>query len=333
MSTAILALIVAALVVIATGPLLIPCLQRLKFGQTIRSDGPQRHLSKAGTPTMGGIIFLPALIIPILIWTNGTGALWLFLFSFCGFGLIGFWDDYIKVALHRSLGLTAKQKLLIQFAVMLVVLFVAVHALERGTDLYLPGFNLSIDLHGWYYVLMAVFLVGMVNAVNLTDGLDGLAAGVSFFVFLGFLMICLLAIKYPPIMQTSGMSALTYRDLCIAAASMAGVCLGFLFYNSNPARLFMGDTGSLAIGGAVVALAILTKMEILLIILGGVYLIEAISVMLQVFSFKVFGKRIFKMSPLHHHFEMSGWSEKKVVYTFWSASALLILCSMLLVSI
>lgn len=327
MKIALAALFAAAILLLATGPVFIPLLRRLKFGQTIRSDGPQRHLAKAGTPTMGGIMFLPAFLIAIFVFGDRSPALLILLFSFIGFGLIGCLDDGIKIVLRRSLGLRAWQKLVGQFAVILIVLFIAVNLMGRGTEIIIPLTDFKLELGWGYYILMAFFLVYMVNAVNLTDGLDGLASGVSFLVFLGYMLISLAAIKNPPIV------GIDYLDLAVGAGAMAGVCLGFLFYNRYPAKVFMGDTGAFAIGGAVVALAVLSKTEIVLIVLGGVYMIEALSVVLQVFSFRVFGKRIFKMSPLHHHYEMKGWTEKKVVYVFWTVAAICVILGLVLVSI
>ncbi len=322
-----IALILAAAIVIVLGPLFIPILRRLKFGQTIRDDGPQAHFYKAGTPTMGGLLFFPAFIIPLLLLGDGSPSSWLILFSFVGFGLIGFADDMLKVGFKRSLGLRAKQKLVLQFAVIVIFLLLAGQVLGRGTEIIIPATDLSIDLGWFYYVLMAVFLVGMVNAVNLTDGLDGLAAGVSFFVFLGFALITMVAMQNPPLATAN------YQDLAVGSMALVGCCLGFLFYNHHPAKIFMGDTGSLALGGAVVALAVLTKTEFILLLLGGVYLVEAISVALQVISFKLTGKRIFKMSPLHHHFEMKGWPETKVVRVFCLFSAIFTALTLLLLSI
>ena len=327
MKIALAALITSVVITLILTPLLIPLLHKLKFGQTIRSDGPKGHLKKAGTPTMGGIIFLPAAIVSMLLWGNGSPALWLLILSFAGFGLIGLWDDSLKVVFHRSLGLKARAKLIMQFLLAVIVIYAAVKLLGRGTDVIFPVTGWRWELGWFYYPLMAVFFVGMVNAVNLTDGLDGLASGISMLVFTGFMLIGLMAYNNPPILN------LDYQDVYICAAACAGACLGFLFYNRYPARIFMGDTGSLALGGAVVALTILTKTEVVLLLLGGIYLIEAVSVMLQVASFKLLGKRIFLMSPLHHHFEMKGWKETTVVLVFCLAAAVLVALALLLVTL
>ncbi|MGI6361970.1 MAG: phospho-N-acetylmuramoyl-pentapeptide-transferase [Bacillota bacterium] len=321
------ALILAVAIVLILGPFFIPLLQRLKFGQTIREDGPQAHLSKAGTPTMGGLLFFPAFIIPLLVVGDVSPASLLLLFGFTVFGLIGFIDDMFKVVMKRSLGLTAKQKLLLQFIAILILLIIAVQVMGRGTGIIIPATGIVVDLGIFYYVLISVFLVGMVNAVNLTDGLDGLASGVSISVFIAFTLIAWLSMSNPPI------EGVDYRSVAVGAIALVGCCLGFLFYNRYPAKIFMGDTGSLALGGAVVALAVLTKTEFLLLILGCVYLIEAVSVVLQVISFKLTGRRIFKMSPLHHHFEMMGWRETKVVGVFCLLSAIFATVSLILLAL
>ncbi|MCI8336717.1 MAG: phospho-N-acetylmuramoyl-pentapeptide-transferase [Peptococcaceae bacterium] len=315
MKIALATLITAFIIAAALGPILIPIFRWMKFRQTIRSDGPQRHLAKAGTPTMGGIIFLLAFVVSAVFWGSGSKELYMILGFTLAFGFIGFLDDFIKVALKRSLGLTAKEKLVLQFVVAAVLCWLMVKVVGRGTEIIFPGIASPIDFGWFYYLFMAIYIVGMVNATNLTDGLDGLAAGISFIVFLGYMLIGLLAIGREPIVGVN------YLDVAIAAAALAGGCLGFLLYNHYPAKVFMGDTGSLALGGGLMVIAMMTKTEVVLLFMGAVYLMEALSVILQVFSFKCFGKRIFRMSPLHHHFEMLGWSELKVVYSFWLAAA------------
>ncbi len=243
------------------------------------------------------------------------------------FGLIGFVDDGIIVMLHRSLGLTARQKLVLQFIFAFAFIYLAEMLLGRGTDIIFPITGYKLEL-GWvYYPLLATYMVFIVNAVNLTDGLDGLASGISFFVLLGYLLICLTAVLQSPVV------GLDYQALAMSAAALAGGLLGFLVYNKYPAKVFMGDTGSLALGAAVFALAILTKTEVVFLLLGLVFIVEALSVVIQVFSFKVFGRRVFKMSPLHHHFEMCGWSEVRIVRTFWLVSALTVLLGLLVLAI
>ena len=306
----------AVLLSVLSGRLLLPVLIKLKVGQAIRSDGPRRHLSKAGTPTMGGLFFICSMLLLIVVLPGKSPRLVLWLFSFLAFALIGFLDDYTKLRHHENKGLSGKQKLAGQF--------VAAALLLVGNAWYDPQPTLILHLNGqpwfdlgwWYYPLMAVFIVGMVNAVNLTDGLDGLAAGVSFSTLIGFAITC---------------SAAHYTDLSLLAVGMAGCCLGFLYYNHYPARVFMGDTGSMALGGAVTSLALVANQELLLLGFGAIYLLEALSVMLQVASFQLTKKRIFLMAPLHHHFELKGNKETKVTALFSLASAVgvfltLVLC-------
>ncbi|WP_346354582.1 phospho-N-acetylmuramoyl-pentapeptide-transferase [Azotosporobacter soli] len=300
------AAIVAALLVIASGPLVLPVLRRLKFGQSIRQEGPESHYAKAGTPTMGGVMILAALSIAAVVFAPHGAALWLALFVTLGHGALGFADDFIKVAKKRSLGLTARQKLLGQAAIAAVMAYASVQLMGRGTAVWLPGTTMLFDFGLGYYPFLFLVLVGTTNAVNLTDGLDGLAAGVTVIAAAVYAWVAYL------------LGALSLGVFC---AALAGAALGFLRYNAHPARVFMGDTGSLALGGALATVAVLTRTELLLIVVGLVYVAEALSVMIQVTSYKWRGKRIFRMSPLHHHFELGGWSETRVVLTFWSAAA------------
>jgi len=304
----------AALFTLLIGLVLLPLLRKGGIGQTIRAEGPKTHLSKAGTPTMGGLMFVLAMLLLLALFTRGGRAVWLWLFLYLAMAAIGLADDLTKVVWRRSLGLTARQKLLGQFAAMLIFLFAVNVLLHRGTDLVFPLFGWQWHLGFFYYPLVAIFLVGLINGVNLTDGLDGLAAGVSLLVFAGLWLICLAAIAAPPILGVD------YEELSHVAAGMCGCCLGFLFYNHHPAKVFMGDTGSLALGGAVAGLAVLLRAEVVLLVLGGVYLLEALSVMIQVTSFRMWGKRVFRMSPLHHHFE-AVWGEKPTVRRFWLLAA------------
>lgn len=297
----------ALVISLLLGPLLIPLLRWMKFGQRVRDDGPQRHLSKAGTPTMGGIIFLAALTIAALYWAPRDGELFSVLLVTLGYGLIGFIDDYIKIVLKRPLGLRAREKLLGQILLGLVLGATAVWGLGRGTSLAVPFFDISLDLGGWYILFAAFILVGFGNAVNLTDGLDGLAAGT----------VAIAAAAYIPVALF-----MDKTSLALFAAAAAGGCLGFLAFNYHPAKIFMGDTGSLALGGALAGLAIITRTDLGLLIIGGVFVIETLSVIIQVISFQTTGQRVFLMSPLHHHFELAGWSETRVVKVFWAASFL-----------
>ena len=297
------AFIVCALI----GPVLIPYLHKLKFGQSIRECGPASHMKKSGTPTMGGLMILAALVLA-LCWGNFTPHVLMALVLTLGHALIGFLDDYIKVVMKRNLGLTAKQKFLLQFILAgAYVYFAEIHL--QNTTLWVPLLNVTFDF-GWaYYALAFILLVGTTNAVNLTDGLDGLVSFVSVPVTLAFAFIAYM----------QGM-----LDVSGFALGLTGACLGFLLFNRHPAQVFMGDTGSLALGGGVAALALLTHTELLLVIIGGIYVAEATSVIIQVAYFRLTGgKRFFRMAPLHHHFELGGWKEVKVVECFTIVSFLL----------
>ncbi len=294
-------IIAAFLIATLLGPLFIPILRRLKFGQSIREDGPQLHRKKEGTPTMGGIIIYLALIFTVIKFSPHNSNLYLLLFVTLGFGFLGFLDDFIKIIKKRNLGLTAKQKLLGQIFISLVIFYV-LQRQGHSTVVYIPGLSWGIDLNWLYLPFVVIVTVGSSNAVNLTDGVDGLLAGTSAISFGAFSLIAL---------------STTQFEVAIFGAAMVGAVLGFLVVNAHPAKVFMGDTGSLGIGGALATMAILTKTELLLVIIGGVYVIEVLSVMIQVTSFKTRGVRIFRMSPIHHHFELSGWSEWKVVMVFW----------------
>lgn len=295
--------IIALIVVLVTGPILIPQLHRLKFGQAIREEGPESHQKKSGTPTMGGLMIITAITVATIVMAQWNMAISLALFVMLGHMALGFSDDYIKVVHKHNLGLTAKQKLAGQLFIALVTTYLGIHYTHMTTSIWIPGTTASYDLGGLYYLLVIVLIVGTTNAVNLTDGLDGLASGAMMIAACAYMVICLLAAQ---------------ANLAIFAAACTGACFGFLKFNANPAKIFMGDTGSLALGGALAALAILTKTELLLIVLGGLFVLEALSVIIQVISFKTTGKRIFKMSPIHHHFELMGWSEKRVVYSFYA---------------
>jgi phospho-N-acetylmuramoyl-pentapeptide-transferase len=309
------AFVIALAVSLLLGPLVIPWLKRLKFGQNVRSDGPSRHLQKAGTPTMGGLIFLTGILAAGLLTGRGQPDLLVVLIIVVGFGFIGFLDDYIKVVLKRSLGLRAREKLLGQVLLAAGLAFWAVFTADRGTALTLPfyGFltpgGIQLDLGWWPFLIFTVLVVvGFSNAVNLTDGLDGLAAGVSILAALAMIPVAL---------------AVDKTGVAVSMAALCGACTGFLFYNRHPARVFMGDTGSLALGGGLGAAAVITGRELVLVIIGGIFVIEALSVIIQVISFQTTGRRVFRMSPLHHHFELGGWEENRVVLTFWAVTLLL----------
>ena len=307
-------IIMAFLVAVLLSPIFIPFLRRLKFGQSIREEGPQSHQKKSGTPTMGGIMIILSITVTTLVMTGKfsepTMKTYLLLLVTLGFGLLGFLDDFIKVAMKRNLGLTSKQKLFGQIVISLIFYFV-LQQNDFSTVIHLPLTDYSFDL-GWMYVFFIIFwLVGFSNAVNLTDGLDGLLSGTAAIAFGAFAVLAW---------------NLSQFEISIFSVAVSGAVLGFLVFNAHPAKVFMGDTGSLALGGAIASIAILTKLEIILLIIGGVFVIETLSVILQVISFKTTGKRIFRMSPLHHHYELVGWSEWRVVVTFWTVG---LLCAIL----
>ena len=297
------------LIVVILGPIFIPMLARFKFGQTVRDEGPQSHLAKNGTPTMGGVMMIVAILITGLTRATISKGLIVGLICIVGFGFVGFLDDFIKIKMKRSLGLKAYQKIILQFALALYIAYYQYSASPSATQLVIPFTNHIINLGIWYIPFMIIFIIGTVNAVNLTDGLDGLASGVTLIVSCFFILFAV---------------SISNSDVAILAAATAGACLGFLGFNSYPAKVFMGDTGSMALGGAVVAFATLTNSPLLIVIVGFIYLAEALSVMIQVTYFKLTnGKRIFKMAPLHHHFEQCGWPETRVVFIFWIATVVL----------
>ncbi|MDQ0299039.1 phospho-N-acetylmuramoyl-pentapeptide-transferase [Salibacterium salarium] len=304
-----IALVTAFILTVIISPISIPVLKRLKFGQSIREEGPKSHMKKGGTPTMGGVMVLLSILFTTLIiqgfvleWSTET---FLLLLVTIGFGFLGFLDDFIKITKKRNLGLTSKQKLAGQLIIALIF-FLVLNDSQFSTDVAVPGTTMSIDFDWFYLLLTIVMLVGSSNAVNLTDGLDGLLAGTGAIAFGAFAVLAW---------------NVEMGNAAVFAATTAGAVLGFLVFNAHPAKVFMGDTGSLALGGGLAALAIITKLELLLIIIGAVFVLETVSVILQVLSFKLKGTRIFKMSPIHHHFELSGWSEWRVVVTFWVAAA------------
>ncbi|GGD71034.1 phospho-N-acetylmuramoyl-pentapeptide-transferase [Paenibacillus nasutitermitis] len=295
------------LLTVLLGPLFIPLLRRLKFGQQIRTDGPQSHLKKKGTPTMGGIIIILSLLLSFLKFSEITPAFWVLLVASLGFGIVGFLDDYIKIVFKRSLGLTARQKLLGQL-VFSIIVCILLYQMNHSTIVGIPSTTLQFDFGWFYYPFVVIMLFGTSNAVNFTDGVDGLLSGTGAIAFGAFTILALHA---------------SMHESAIFSAAMIGALLGFLVFNAHPAKVFMGDAGSLGIGGGLAAVAILTKTEILLVLIGGVFVIEMLSVILQVASFKLRGKRIFKMSPIHHHFELSGWGEWRVVTSFWFVALIL----------
>jgi phospho-N-acetylmuramoyl-pentapeptide-transferase len=337
----------ALLISLVLGPWLISRLREFQIGQQIREEGPQSHQKKKGTPTMGGLLIVVSIVIPTLLWANLRNRfVWLVIAASLAYAAVGFADDYIKVVKRRSLGLTGREKIglqiLIGFSVGVVLLY-WMNISEYSTNLAVPFFkafqpDLLIDrlfptplwFLGYlpFLAFVTLVIVGASNAVNLTDGLDGLAIGCT-------------------LIASAALTALTYitghrvlsdyldiqyldnvPELTIFCGSMVGASLGFLWYNAHPAEVFMGDVGSLALGGAIGTISVIIKQELLLLFIGGVFVAEALSVMIQVVSFKFRGKRIFRMAPLHHHFELSGWSESKIIIRFWIASLILALFSL-----
>lgn len=302
MDKILLAAIFAAGLVLCTGPLLIPELHKLKFGQSIREEGPKSHQAKSGTPTMGGIMIILAIVIATVAAAPLTPVVLLALFITLGHFVLGFLDDYIKVVKKRNLGLKAKQKMLGQILIAIVTMIVGTRVLGIDTTIWIPIADINLDIGVGYYFLVLFVLVGTSNAVNLTDGLDGLASGTVAIASGAYALVCYMTGHF---------------DLAIFCVAMMMACLAFLRFNAHPAKVFMGDTGSLALGGAIAAVGILTHTEILLAVIGFVFVCEALSVIIQVISFKTTGKRVFRMSPIHHHFELGGWKETKVVFVFW----------------
>ncbi len=314
----IFAAVIAFLLNIVISPFVIPILHRIKFGQNVRDDGPQTHLKKAGTPTMGGIIILTSIVLTSLLFVYDNPELQSVLFVTLGFGIIGFLDDYIKVVKKRSLGLTASQKIIGQLIVTIVFAYLLRYYVNVDTSIIVPfGNGLEWDFGVLYYPFLVFGVIGIVNAVNLTDGVDGLAASVTVLIATYFTVIAW---------------AMNNGSAMFAAAT-AGSLLGFLLFNSYPAKIFMGDTGSLALGGFVAAIAFLLKMPLFIAIVGIIYIIENLSVVIQVLYYKKTQKRIFKMAPIHHHFELSGWEETKVVSVFAIITAVMCLIGLLAVSI
>lgn len=310
----IISIISAFVISLVLGPIIIPILTRLNFGQTVRTDGPQSHQKKTGTPAMGGFIFLLATAIVALAFSRDKDMLLVLITTFL-FGLIGFADDYIKKIKKRSLGLRAYHKIIAQLIVAFFLTYVASGVSQVGTGVLVPFTHKFLDLGIMYMPVIIFIIVGTVNSVNLTDGLDGLAGGVTV-VVIGFFSVIALVTKQ------SGQ--------LVFCGALIGALLGFLRFNSHPAQVFMGDTGSLALGGAVASLAVVTKLPIFLVIIGAVYVAEAVSDILQVVYFKATGgKRIFKMAPLHHHFELSGWAESKIVSIFIIVTIILCLIGLL----
>ena len=314
MQFSIYAIIIAFIAGVILCPVLIPILHRLKYGQTEREDGPQSHLKKQGTPTMGGIAILCAMAISSLFFIKGNSDGLVVLIITLAFGIIGFIDDYIKVVKKRSLGLRAYQKIVLQFIVF-VFFAVYIHKTGVGTKIYVPFMNgFMLDLKIIYWPFMFFVLLGTVNGVNLTDGLDGLAGGVTMIVAAFFLI----------------MAWAVNNGISMISGAVIGSLFAFLIFNAYPAKVFMGDTGSLALGGFVASAAIILKMPLFIVLVGFIYLCESLSVIIQVGYFKITGgKRFFKMAPIHHHFELCGWSETKIAFVFYIITAMMCLVAFL----
>jgi phospho-N-acetylmuramoyl-pentapeptide-transferase len=297
----------ALLICVFLSPKFIEFLRVREFGQNIREEGPAGHHTKAGTPTMGGIIILLAVSAPFLILSDydwrSVGVYAVAMLS----AALGFADDYTKIVKRRSLGLRARTKLGVTILISVLLWYVATQKAGLPSTLRLRFVDYQIDLGIFYLPLIYLVVAGTTSAVNLTDGLDGLAAGCTAIVLLAYIGITFI---------TTGQ-----RDLALLCGCLVGACIGFLWFNAFPATIFMGDTGSLGLGGAVAGMAVMTKTEVLLIILGGIFVVEALSVLIQVFSFQTFRKRVFLMAPIHHHFEMMAWSETKIILRFWIVAA------------
>jgi len=326
-----MALITALVISLVIGPWLIARLRRMQYGaDTVREDTPERHRSKKGTPTMGGVVILIAILGSTLVWGNLLNRyVWVVMLAIAGFGLIGMWDDWMKIRKRR--GLSARVKFLLQVLLTLALLQIIFWQPRADWQpvLAIPFFKgWLVNLGWWWFPFAMLVVIGASNAVNLTDGLDGLAIGPivmagGAFAVLAYLTGNFRAADYLKILNVRGAGELT-----VFCAALIGAAVGFLWFNCHPAEVFMGDAGSLALGGAIGMLAVLTKAELLLPLIGGIYVVEAVSVILQVGSFKLTGRRIFRMAPLHHHYELTGWPEPKIVVRFWIVSVALALLAL-----
>ena len=318
--------IIGMVIAIAAGPKFIEFLRRNELGQHIREEGPAGHVAKQGTPTMGGLLIMIAMSIPFLVFTQRTLPALTAFFVTLGCAAIGFVDDWTKLTHRRSLGLAGRWKLLL-LGVITIVVALVVYDADFKTSIYLPLVDWNLPL-GWaWYGLLFVIIAGAANGVNLTDGLDGLAAGTSTIAIFTFTAMGVVAYLVSVRARSPDPEDL---DLAILGASLIGASIGFLWYNAFPAQVFMGDTGSMGLGGALAAFAIMTKTEALLLLIGGVFVIEALSVIIQVIAFKLTGRRVFLMAPLHHHFEMKAWSETRIMVRFWIVGAILCACAFVL---
>jgi phospho-N-acetylmuramoyl-pentapeptide-transferase len=322
-----LAGILAMIISIGAGPKFIEFLRRNEFGQQIRAEGPEGHMLKSGTPTMGGLLIMVSMSLPFLIFSQRTLEALTVFFVALGCAAIGFLDDWAKLTRRRSLGLAGRWKLALLVLISVFVGAVAYRQRDIDTSIYLPLIGVDLELSYAWYGLLFLMIAGAANGVNLTDGLDGLAAGtvtISLFTYTAIGVVAWL------VSQRAGAEDIGQLDLAILGASLIGASIGFLWYNAFPAQVFMGDTGSMGLGGALAAFAIMTETEVLLLLIGGIFLIEALSVIFQVVSFKWFGRRIFLMAPIHHHFEMKAWSEARIMVRFWIAALILCACAFVL---
>jgi phospho-N-acetylmuramoyl-pentapeptide-transferase len=329
------AALTALFLVLVLGPWMIERLRRLQIGQHIREEGPQAHKTKAGTPTMGGVLILVGILVPTLLWADlANRNVWIVVLSTLAFGVVGFADDYIKVVKKRSLGLVGRVKLLSQFAIGIAVgttIYLLAHSdpKEYSTRLVFPFFKQVVPDLGLLYVVFAVLLLSLAsNAVNLTDGLDGLAIGTTIVAAAAFTGLAYVSghrvfSTYLDLLYRPGVGELT-----VFCGAMVGASMGFLWWNCYPAQVFMGDVGSLALGGALGTVALLIKQELLLFFVGGLFMVEAFSVIIQVTSFRLTGRRVFRMSPLHHHFELVGWKEPQIIIRFWIVAIMFALLSL-----
>jgi len=313
------AILTALLISFVIGPWLIEKLRAFQIQQVIREDVPPRHLMKNGTPTMGGSLILAAVFIPTLFWSDLTnGYIWIVLLTTLGFGFLGFLDDCKKIRDKNGIGIRARYKFPIQMAMGLVVSLILFSTIDHDSRLIFPFFKkITPDLGNWYILFSALVIVGSANAVNLTDGLDGLAIGPFLIASATFMLFCYLVgnFRFAAYLQIPFVRG--SAELTILCGALVGSSLGFLWYNTYPAQVFMGDVGSLALGAALGTIAVVTKQEFLLVIVGGIFVMEVLSVMIQVISYRLRGKRVFRMAPIHHHFELKGWAEPKIIVRFW----------------
>jgi len=312
-------ILTALLISFVIGPWLIKKLRAFQIQQVVREDVPSRHMAKNGTPTMGGGLILAAILIPTLFWSDlANPYTWIVILTTLAFGILGFLDDYKKMRDKKGIGIRARYKFPIQVAIGLVISFILFTAIDHDSRLIFPFFKRVMpDLGNWYILFGMFVIVGSANAVNLTDGLDGLAIGPVLIASATFMLFCYLAGNFKfatylqiPFVKGSG-------ELTILCGALVGSGLGFLWFNTYPAQVFMGDVGSLSLGAALGTIAVITKQEMLLVIVGGIFVIEALSVIIQVVSYQLRKKRVFRMAPIHHHFELKGWAEPKIIVRFW----------------